>query len=96
VLPALQPATPIAPTEGSARYPGWRVAAASSACVLVSFASLLVYTFAIFLKPLAAEFGRAKPSPLPSESRHSPSPLVRRRSVGCSIVILPGGLFCPV
>jgi len=33
------------------------VAAASSACVLVSFASLLVYTFAIFLKPLAAEFG---------------------------------------
>lgn len=30
---------------------------ASSACVLVSFASLLVYTFAIFLKPLAAEFG---------------------------------------
>jgi len=33
------------------------VAAASSICVLVSFASLLVYTFAIFLKPLAAEFG---------------------------------------
>ncbi|MGA3190664.1 MAG: MFS transporter [Bryobacteraceae bacterium] len=33
------------------------MAAASSACVLVSFASLLVYTFAIFLKPLAAEFG---------------------------------------
>jgi MFS family permease len=33
------------------------VALASSACVLVSFASLLVYTFAIFLKPLAAEFG---------------------------------------
>ena len=25
--------------------------------MLVSFASLLVYTFAIFLKPLAAEFG---------------------------------------
>ncbi len=33
------------------------MAAASSICVLVSFASLLVYTFAIFLKPLAAEFG---------------------------------------
>jgi MFS family permease len=33
------------------------VAFASSACVLVSFASLLVYTFAIFLKPLSAEFG---------------------------------------
>jgi MFS family permease len=33
------------------------VAAASSVCVLVSFASLFVYTFAIFLKPIAAEFG---------------------------------------
>jgi MFS family permease len=52
--PALQPA---APNEHSIRYPGWRVALASSACVLVSFASLLVYTFAIFLKPLSAEFG---------------------------------------
>jgi MFS family permease len=43
--------------ESSIRYPGWRVAAASSACVLVSFAALLVYTFPIFLKPVAAEFG---------------------------------------
>jgi MFS family permease len=33
------------------------VAVASSTCVLVSFASLFIYTFAIFLKPLAAEFG---------------------------------------
>jgi MFS family permease len=32
------------------------VAIASSTCVLVSFASLFIYTFAIFLKPLAAEF----------------------------------------
>jgi MFS family permease len=36
---------------------GWRVALASSTCVLVSFASLLVYTFAIFLRPLSTEFG---------------------------------------
>src|SRR5208282_1532076 len=43
--------------EHSIRYPGWRVAAAASTCVLVSFASLFIYTFAIFLKPLAAEFG---------------------------------------
>jgi MFS family permease len=57
LTPALQPATESALNEHSIRYPGWRVAAASSACVLVSFASLLVYTFAIFLKPLAAEFG---------------------------------------
>ncbi len=42
--------------EHSLRYPGWRVAMAASACVFVGFASLLVYTFGIFLKPLAAEF----------------------------------------
>src|SRR4051812_23131344 len=43
--------------ETSARYEGWRVALASSVGVFVSFASLLVYTFGIFLKPLAEEFG---------------------------------------
>ena len=42
--------------ETSARYEGWRVAAASGVGVFVSFASLLVYTFGIFLKPLAEEF----------------------------------------
>jgi MFS family permease len=57
MAPALQIATDPAPDEHSIRYPGWRVALASSACVLVSFASLLVYTFAIFLKPLSSEFG---------------------------------------
>jgi MFS family permease len=44
------------PSERSILYPGWRVTAASSLCVLVSFASLFIYTFTIFLKPLAAEF----------------------------------------
>jgi predicted MFS family arabinose efflux permease len=43
--------------EGSAAYPGWRVAFASGIGVLVSFGSLLVYTFGIFLKPLTQEFG---------------------------------------
>lgn len=42
--------------EDSRHYEGWRVALASSACVFVSFASLLVYTFGVFLKPLAQEF----------------------------------------
>ncbi|HLH04836.1 MAG TPA: MFS transporter [Bryobacteraceae bacterium] len=46
-----------AASEDSPRYPGWRVVAASSACIFVSFASLLVYTFGIFLKPLTKEFG---------------------------------------
>jgi MFS family permease len=43
--------------ENSFTYRGWRIALASSACVFVSFASLLVYTFGVFLKPLASEFG---------------------------------------
>src|SRR6185312_10993847 len=43
--------------EGSVEYAGWRVALASGAGVLVSFGSLLVYTFGIFLKPLTEEFG---------------------------------------
>ncbi len=43
-------------TENDLAYPGWRVALASGCCVFVSFASLLVYTFGVFLKPLATEF----------------------------------------
>ena len=42
--------------ENSRRYEGWRVAGAAGVGVFVSFASLLVYTFGIFLKPLAEEF----------------------------------------
>jgi predicted MFS family arabinose efflux permease len=44
-------------SEHDARYEGWRVALASSVGVFVSFASLLVYTFGILLKPLVEEFG---------------------------------------
>jgi MFS family permease len=43
--------------ETSPRYAGWKVAAASGVGVFVSFASLLVYTFGVFLKPIAQEFG---------------------------------------
>jgi MFS family permease len=43
--------------ESAFDYPGWRVAVASGAGVFVSFGSLLVYTFGIFLKPLTEEFG---------------------------------------
>jgi MFS family permease len=42
--------------ENSPRYEGWRVAVAAAIGVFVSFASLLVDTFGIFLKPLAEEF----------------------------------------
>lgn len=42
--------------EHSLQYRGWHVVAASAGCVFFSFASLLVYTFGIFLKPVAAQF----------------------------------------
>jgi MFS family permease len=47
----------IAPDEHDLRYEGWRVAGASAVGVFVSFASLLVYTFGLLLKPLTEEFG---------------------------------------
>jgi MFS family permease len=43
-------------SEEGLSYEGWRVAGAASAGVFVSFASLFIYTFGTFLKPLAAEF----------------------------------------
>lgn len=36
---------------------GWRVVVAAYFGVMVSFGSLLVYTFSVFVKPLSAEFG---------------------------------------
>jgi MFS family permease len=44
-------------TENDLRYEGWRVTAASAVGVFVSLASLFVYTFGVFLKPLTLEFG---------------------------------------
>lgn len=44
-------------TESAPDYPGWRVVFASSVGVLTGFASLLVYTFGVFLKPLSEAFG---------------------------------------
>ena len=51
-------ANAIAPAhdERSSGYEGWRVAAASALGMLVSFASVLVYTFGIFLKPISETF----------------------------------------
>lgn len=43
-------------------YEGWRVAAAASVGVFVGFASLLVYTFGVLLKPLTEEFGWSRES----------------------------------
>ncbi|MEJ7607667.1 MAG: MFS transporter, partial [Bryobacteraceae bacterium] len=38
-------------------YPGWLVVMAAFCGVMVSFGSLLVFTFSVFLKPLSQEFG---------------------------------------
>ena len=43
--------------EYRADYEGWRVAAAAAVGVFLGFASMLVYTFGVFLKPVSAEFG---------------------------------------
>ena len=42
--------------------PGWRVVLAAYFGVMVSFGSLLVFTFSIFLKPLSSEFGWSRES----------------------------------
>lgn len=44
-------------SESSPGYYGWRVVLAAHCGVMVSFGSLLVFTFGIFLKPVSAEFG---------------------------------------
>jgi MFS family permease len=49
-------------SERDIGYEGWRVAGAASIGVFVSFASLLVYTFGVLLKPLAEEFAWSRES----------------------------------
>ena len=48
--------------ESSPAYPGRRVVFGSAIGVFVGFGSLLVYTFGIFLKPLAEEFAWSRQS----------------------------------
>ncbi len=54
--------TPESRNERDLRYAGWRVVFASAAGVFVSFASLLVYTFGIFLKPISEQFSWTRES----------------------------------
>ena len=44
-------------SEEDPRYYGWRVVLAACFGVMAGFGSLFVYTFAVFVKPLGAEFG---------------------------------------
>src|SRR5580700_6430328 len=56
---AAGPAAAIAPgpSEFDLGYYGWRVVLAACLGVMAGFGSLFVYTFSVFVKPLAAEFG---------------------------------------
>src|ERR1700685_578629 len=45
------------PDEFDLEYYGWRVVLAACLGVMAGFGSLFVYTFSVFVKPLAAEFG---------------------------------------
>src|SRR5580658_7876404 len=44
-------------SESDLGYYGWRVVLAACLGVMAGFGSLFVYTFSVFVKPLAAEFG---------------------------------------
>ena len=59
---AAAPGAAPAVDEHALRYEGWRVASASALGMLVSFASVLVYTFGIFLKPISETFGWSRES----------------------------------
>lgn len=50
------PARPLS-EESSPAYEGWRVVLAACFGVMAGFGSLWVYTFAVFVKPLSAQFG---------------------------------------
>jgi MFS family permease len=53
-----QPADSVpGPSEFDLGYYGWRVVLAACLGVMAGFGSLFVYTFSVFVKPLAAEFG---------------------------------------
>jgi MFS family permease len=50
-------AVPIIDSESRLSYPGWKIVLAGFFGVMVSFASVIPYTFGLFLKPLSVSFG---------------------------------------
>jgi hypothetical protein len=56
---AMRPSADSVPgqSESDPGYYGWRVVLAACLGVMAGFGSLFVYTFSVFVKPLAAEFG---------------------------------------
>src|ERR1700744_193149 len=68
------------PTEFDLNYYGWRVVLAACLGVMAGFGSLFVYTFAVLVKPLGAEFGWSRESV----------------SSGFAIAAITVGLFSPL
>ena len=60
-MPAARAASQAAPATARIN-PGWLVVLAGYCGAMVGFGSLLVFTFSIFVKPLAAEFGWSRES----------------------------------
>ena len=76
------------PSEFDLGYYGWRVVLAACLGVMAGFGSLFVYTFSVFVKPLAAEFGwssRRHLQRLRHRRRHSRSVLPVARQVDRSL-----------
>lgn len=59
-MPSVEPARDL--SEFDLHYYGWRVVLAACLGVMAGFGSLFVYTFAVFVKPLSAEFGWSRES----------------------------------
>lgn len=54
--PTAQTAQPLI-DESQVAYPGWKIVLASFFGIMVSFASVVPYTFGLFIKPLTASLG---------------------------------------
>lgn len=59
------------PSEFDLGYYGWRVVLAACLGVMAGFGSLFVYTFSVFVKPLATEFGWSREAISSGFRRHS-------------------------
>ena len=58
--------------ESQLSYYGWRVVLAACFGVMAGFGSLFVYTFAVFVKPLSAQFGWSREADLARLSQSAP------------------------
>ena len=58
----VKPAFGDAVEESNPLYPGWRVVGSAAGALFFSFGCLLIFTFGVFLKPIALQFGWSRQS----------------------------------